>query len=420
MLNSSREQLILDGVDSPPAAAAAAVTPSLTPTRAPLPAAGDCTDAACSCHGGAINLTFVSDDITTMLRRNAGYSAGNDMTTTGRNEGYCASNKVTMIHRNEGYSASNDMTTTGRNAGYCASNDVMMIRRNEGYSAGNDMTTTGHNEGYAVSKNVTTIRRNEGYCAGNNMTTTGHNEGYAVSNNVTTIRHNEGYCAGNNMTTTGRKEGYCAVNSIMTIRCSEGYSASNEVTTTRRSEGSVVSNDMVICHTGGCAVGTDAAVSRGEVGAVGNDAVPACQNDTVPAPPRHSEAYSSVSNGDYSHIFAAQALMQPVGGHHAPDLAASVDGPTESPIELLCYSACQNGDNRLVVEDLDSDCGGAVSSDVMQSNGGVARRPLDVVREAWPDRSHVAAVDKPLNDLTDTKPRPVVVCVTVTLPYVVL
>ena len=390
MLNSSREQLILDGVDSPPAAAAAAVTPSLTPTRAPLPAAGDCTDAACSCHGGAVNLTFVSDDITTMLRRNAGYSAGNDMTTTGRNEGYCAGNKVTMIHRNEGYSASNDMTTTGRNTGYCASNDVMMIHRNEGYSAGSDMTTTGHNEGYAVSNNVTTIRRNEGYCAGNNMTT------------------------------TGRKEGYCAVNSIMTIRCSEGYSASNEVTTTRRSEGSVVSNDMVICHTGGCAVGTDAAVSRGEVGAVGNDTVPACQNDTVPPPPRHSEAYSSVSNGDYSHIFAAQALMQPVGGHHAPDLAASVDGPTESPIELLCYSACQNGDNRLVVEDLDSDCGGAVSSDVMQSNGGVARRPLDVVREAWPDRSHVAAVDKPLNDLTDTKQRPVVVCVTVTLPYVVL
>jgi len=330
MLNSSREQLILDGVDSPPAAAAA-VTPSLTPTRAPLPAAGDCTDAACSCHGGAVNLTFVSDDITTMLRRNAGYSAGNDMTTTG------------------------------------------------------------------------------------------HNEGYAVSNNVTTIRRNEGYCAGNNMTTAGRKEGYCAVNSIMTIRCSESYSASNEVTTTRHSEGSVVSNDMVICHTGGCAVGTDAAVSRGEVGAVGNDTVPACQNDTVPPPPpRHSEAYSSVSNGDYSHVFAAQALMQPVGGHHAPDLAASVDGPTESPIELLCYSACQNGDNRLVVEDLDSDCGGAVSSDVMQSNGGVARRPLDVVREAWPDRSHVAAADKPLNDLTDTKPRPVVVCVTVTLPYVVL
>jgi len=389
MLNSSREQLILDGVDSPPAAAAAAVTPSLTPTRAPLPAAADCTDAACSCHGGAVNLTFVSDDITTMLRRNAGYSAGNDMTTTGRNEGYCADNKVTMIHRNEGYSATNDMTTTGRNVGYCASNDVMMIHRNAGY------------------------------CASNDMTTTGHNEGYAVSNNVTTIRRNEGYCAGNNMTTTGRKEGYCAVNSIMTIRYSEGYSASNEVTTTRHSEGSVVSNDMVICHTGGCAVGTDAAVSRSEVGAVGNDTVPACQNDTVPPPPRHSEAYSSVSNGDYSHVFAAQALMQPVGGH-APDLAASVDGPTESPIELLCYSACQNGDNRLVVEDLDSDCGGAVSSDVMQSNGGVARRPLDVVREAWPDRSHVAAVDKPLNDLTDTKQRPVVVCVTVTLPCVVL
>jgi len=68
LFNSSREQLILEPNSS------GTTTCSRTRGSVPLPPSSDCTDTLCSCHSGAVNLTFVSDDVT--LHRSEGFVVG--------------------------------------------------------------------------------------------------------------------------------------------------------------------------------------------------------------------------------------------------------------------------------------------------------------------------------------------------------
>ena len=110
------------------------------------------------------------------------------------------------------------------------------------------------------------------------------------------------------------------------------------------------------------------------------------------------EGYVESESGCRDHVIAAQALMQPVSRHQTVELSETGQTVFDAPVEMACYSLCQNG-SRLVIEDLESDGAVEPSDTTLVELNGVGRLPWKV-REAWPDKSIVPFPDSDLNDAT--------------------
>jgi len=175
---------------------------------------------------------------------------------------------------------------------------------------------------------------------------------------------------------------------------SDNYLISAKITPSQNIESSALSGDVFTTANGSSCRDTNCSCHRGADN-------PTFVADIIML--HRSEDYivgNSEKTGFNDHVSAAQALMLPVNGQGTEELSDKGQTRFDEPMEMACYSICQNG-NRLVVEDLESGTG-IVSSDTrLVDLNGIGHPSLNV-REAWPDNSSVST-DTDLNDASNQK-----------------